>query len=295
MERHQLSDMSVFVEVARAGGFRAAAKKLKLAPASVSEAVQRFEDRLGVRLLERTTRKISLTAVGEKLYSESLPALTDLESAIRGVGDNKDEVSGTLKLSAPRSCGTLFLNKLIARYVAAYPEVDVELIYEDQKVDLVSSGIDAAVRSHALLEQDTHAVPVGPALDMAVVAAPAYFERMGKPKTPDDLIEHDGICFAFARDGRLAPWSFEGKEGVYSVMPNPKAAVNDFDAMLGLAEAGLGITYCYAAVAAPLIKVKKLIPILEGTTPALHRYTINYLTKRLMPARLRAFIDLAKT
>lgn len=295
MQRGQLNDMSVFVEVARMGGFRAAAESLQQAPASVSDAVQRFEDRLGVRLFERTTRKISLTTVGEKLFERSLPAISDLEGAIKDLNDIEGAVAGTLRLSAPRSSGTLFLNDLIARFIKAYPDVQVEVIYDDGKVDLVSSGIDATIRSHAMVEQDTHAVPVGPELDFSLLASPVYLDRLGCPETPNDLIYHDGICFAFSNTGGLAPWNFKGKEGIYSVMPKPKLVLNDFDSMLRFAEEGLGLTYIYSFAAASMIKEKKLTPLFEGQIPSLHRYTINYLTKRHMPARLRAFIDLAKS
>lgn len=294
MQRGQLNDMSVFVEVARMGGFRAAAESLQQAPASVSDAVQRFEDRLGVRLFERTTRKISMTTAGQKLFERSLPAISDLEGAIKDLNDIEGAVAGTLRLSAPRSSGTLFLNDLIARFIKAYPDVHVEVIYDDGKVDLVSSGIDATIRSLAMVEQDTHAVPVGPELDFSLLASPEYLDRLGRPQTPNDLIHHDGICFAFSKSGGLAPWNFKGKEGIYSVMPKPKLVLNDFDSMLRFAQEGLGLTYIYSYAAATMIKEKKLIPLFEGQIPSLHRYTINYLTKRHMPARLRAFIDLAK-
>ncbi|MEH6522824.1 LysR family transcriptional regulator [Sulfitobacter sp.] len=295
MKRGQLNDMSVFVEVARTGGFRAAAESLQQAPASVSDAVQRFEDRLGVRLFERTTRKISLTMVGQKLFERSSPAISDLEGAIKDLNDVEGVVAGTLRLSAPRSSASLFMNDLIALFIKAYPEVQVEVIYDDGKVDLVSSGIDATIRSQAMVEQDTHAVPVGPVLDFSLLASPEYLERLGYPETPSDLINHDGICFAFSNSGGLAPWNFKRDEGVYSVMPKPKLVLNDFDSMLRFAEEGVGLTYIYSYAAATMLKEKRLISLFEGQIPSLHRYTINYLTKRHMPARLRAFIDLAKT
>ncbi|MCR9136383.1 MAG: LysR family transcriptional regulator [Alphaproteobacteria bacterium] len=294
MRRNQLNDMSVFVEVARRGGFRAAAESLDQSPASVSDAVQRFEDRLGVRLFERTTRKISLTTAGKQLYERSMPAISDLEDALDDINDSTIAVSGTLRLSAPRSSGSLFLNDLIRRYVSIYPDVQVELIYDDGKVDLVTSGIDASVRSVALVEQDTHAVPVGPDLDFSLLASSDYLDRKGQPQSPHDLIEHDGICFAFANSGKLAPWKFNGADGIYSVAPKPKIVLNDFDSMLRFAEDGLGLTYIYTYAADHLVKEKRLISLFEGLIPSMHRYTINYLTKRHMPARLRAFIDLGK-
>ncbi len=286
--------MTVFVEVARCNGFRAAAERLKLGAGSVSEAVQRLEDRLGVRLFERTTRSVALTALGERLYQRSMPAIADLESAVREVNEAQGTISGTLRLSAPRSAGPFFLDVLVADYAAAYPDISVELIYDDQKVDLVSSRFDAAIRSQTLLEQDTHAVPVGPDLSMSMVASPGYLKRRPAPATPGGVVEHDGICFAFGGSDRLAPWNFRAQNGTYSVMPKPRVIVNDLSSMLSYAEAGLGLAYLYSKPVKPLVTANKLVALFEGQIPPLQRYTINYLSKRHMPARLRAFIDFAK-
>jgi DNA-binding transcriptional LysR family regulator len=295
MQRSQLSDMSIFVEVARANGFRAAARNLGLGPGSVSDAVQRFEDRLGVRLFDRTTRKIALTSLGHRLYQRSLPAIDDLAAAVRELKETSGDVTGTLKLSAPRSSGPFFLDKLFGQYAAAFPQVAVEMIYDDRKIDLVGSGVDAVIRSQNLLEQDTHAVSIGPALAMALVASPAYLKRQGHPKAPSDVIDHDGICFAFGGGQHLAPWEFDGDDGRYSVTPKPRMIVNDLVSLLTYAEAGLGLAYVYRAPAEPALASGRLVSLLDDRIPTLPRYTVNYLTKRHMPARLRAFIDMAKT
>lgn len=222
MQRTQLNDMTVFVEVARSQGFRAAADKLKLGAGTVSEAIQRFEDRLGVRLIERSTRSMALTTAGENLYRRSLPAIVDLESALNDLSEDADVVAGVLRLTAPRSAGPFFLDALIMNFAAAYPEVSIELIYDDKKVDLVASRVDAAIRSNTLLEQDTHALPIGPELKMALVASPAYLATHGRPKRPTDLVSHNGICFSFGSADNLASWGFIGDKGVYDVMPKPR-------------------------------------------------------------------------
>ena len=294
MQRNQLSDMSIFVEVARANGFRAAADNLKLGAGSVSEAVQRFEDRLGVRLFDRTTRKIALTAIGQKLYDRSLPAIQDLENAVRDLNETQGTISGTLKLSAPRSSGPFFLDRLLCEYAAKYPAVEIEIIYDDRKVDLVTSGVDAAVRFEHLLEKDTHAAPIGPDQKICIVAAPAYLERKGVPQCPDELVNYDGIFFAFGDASQVVPWSFQGAEGPFSVRPIRRIVVNDINAMLQYARAGMGLAYTYAESAEPFTKVGDLMTVLDGQIPNQPRHTINYLSKRHMPPRLRAFIDLAK-
>ncbi|MCY6383163.1 LysR family transcriptional regulator [Hoeflea prorocentri] len=294
MQRSQLSDVSIFVEVARLNGFRAAARNLKLQAASVSEAVQRFEDRLGVRLFERSTRSVALTAIGEQLFKRSLPAINDLEAAIRDLNDQREGVSGTLRLSAPYSAGAFFLDDLVARFAIRFPDVKVDLIYDDQKVDLIESRIDAAIRSQTLLEADTHAVPVGPNLKMVVVGSPGYLKQHGVPKNPEDVLGHDGICFAFGSSGRLAPWVFDGEDGTLSVMPTPRMTVNDLRSMVLYASQGLGLAYVYAEVAAPLVNAGDLIEVMADRLPSLPRYSLNYRSKKHMTRRLRAFIDMAK-
>ncbi len=294
MNRSSFADIRIFVEVARRGGFRAAAEHLQLAPASVSEAVQRFEDRLGVRLFERSTRAVALTPIGERFFERSLPAITDLEGAISDLHDQKGNVAGTLRLSAPYSAGPFFLDHLITRFAVTYPEVNVELIYDDKKVDLVTSGVDAVVRSNTLLGPDTHAIPVGPEITMAIVASSDYLEKKGVPKKPRDVLNHDAICYAFDLGGQLAPWRFVGPDGPYVTQPNPRMVANDMRSLIHFAEHSLGLAYIYREIAAPFIEEGTLIEVLVEHLSPLPRYSLNYRSKRHMTSRLRAFVDLAK-
>lgn len=294
MNRSSFSDIRIFVEVARRGGFRAAADHLEQAPASISDAVRRLEDRLGVRLLERSTRTVALTDLGEQFYQRSLPAVTDLERAVRDLDDQKNEVTGTLRLSAPYSSGPFFLDNLVARFAAAYPGVGVEIIYDDNKVDLLTSGVDAVVRSNTLLAQDSHAVPVGPELTMAIVASPDYLARKGKPKHPLDISKHDAICYAFALNGPMAPWGFDGDEGPYIMQPKPRMVANDMRSLLRYAQAGLGLAYVYREIATPYVVDGSVVELLTAYLSRLPRYSLNYSSKRHMSRRLRSFIDMAK-
>ncbi|WP_299887998.1 LysR family transcriptional regulator [uncultured Ruegeria sp.] len=295
MSQNNFGEIRVFVEVARRGGFRAAAEYLHQAPASVSEAIQRFEDRLGVRLFERSTRSVALTPIGEQLYARSLPAVTDLEGALSALGEEKDQVSGTLRLSAPYSAGPFFLDDLLASFAAAFPSVQVEVIYDDKKVDLLTTGIDAAIRSQTMMAPDTHAVPVGPELKMAIVAARSYLEERRAPKHPRDVLELDTICYAFGRGGRLAPWGFDGPDGSFVIQPKPRLVANDMRSLLYYASHGLGLAYVYREIAAPYVANHDLVEVLERHLAPMPRYSINYQSKRHMTRRLRAFIDLAKT
>lgn len=294
MNRNSFGDIRVFVEVARRGGFRAAAEQLQLAPASVSEAVQRFEDRLGVRLFERSTRSVALTPIGEQFYSKSLPAVVELEGAVSDLDDQKDEVTGTLRLSAPYSAGPFFLDDLVGRFATAYPAANVELIYDDKKVDLLTSGIDAAIRSSTLLGPDTHAVAVGPELTMAIVASPGYLARKGTPEHPRDILNHDAICYAFGMGGQRAPWGFDGPDGAYTMQPKPRIVANDMRSLLSYAQQGLGLAYVYGEIAAPYVAENGMVEVLTDHLSNLPRYSLNYRSKRNMTRRLRAFVDMAK-
>ena len=294
MKQDYLNELSVFVEVARQGGFRAAAQKLHMGAGSISESIKRLEDKLNVRLVERTTRKIALTPDGELLYRKSLPAISDLESAVRNINDNQADIAGKLRLSAPPSCGPLFLNTLMIHFNKRYPNIDMELIYDAKKVDLVTSGIDATIRANSLLEPDTYAVPFGPPIRMSVLASPDYLKRRGTPHTPRDITNHDGVCYAFGSSDTLAQWKFTDGDGEYAVQPIPKVILNDLASLTHYAEAGLGLIYTYAEFVKDSVKRGALTPVLESYIAPLPRYTINYLSKRHMPNRLKAFIELAR-
>ena len=294
MSRNSFADIRIFVEVARRGGFRAAAEHLHLAPASVSEAIQRFEDKLGVRLFERSTRAVSLTPIGERFFERSLPAITDLEGAINDLHEQKDQVAGTLRLSAPYSAGPFFLDDMVARFAVAYPEVNVELIYDDKKVDLLTSGVDAVIRSSTLLEPSTHAVSVGPELTMSIVASLDYLTKKGIPEHPQDIPHHDAICYAFDLGGQLAPWGFTGPDGPYIVQPTPRMVANDIRSLIHYARHDLGIAYVYGEIAAPYVEKGDLVEVMGTHLSPLPRYSLNYRSKRHMTSRLRAFVDMVK-
>ena len=296
MKKASFDDVSIFVEVAKANGFRAAAENLNLGAGSVSETIRRIESRLGVRLIERTTRKIALTDAGLQLLEQARPALADIEHAFAQLEEDDNQITGVLRLSAPHSSGPFFLDELLVKYSQAYPEVSLELIYDDNKVDLVSSGIDAAIRSQILLEQDSHAVPIGPQLDMALIASPHYLKTYGTPQSPQDLTQHAGIRYAFGSRHNLAPWRFKMPQSeAFNITPQPKFIVNDLAMMARYAKAGLGIAYSYRRPVEKAIEAGELRELFTDYIPEMPRYAINYLTKRHMPMRLRAFIDMAKS
>src|SRR5882757_8729268 len=204
-----LNDLSAFVTVARAGGFRDAAKLGGVSASSLSEAVRRLEARLGVRLLNRTTRSIAPTEAGARLLERLTPALGEIEAAIDVVNAFRDRPAGTLKLNVPSTVARLALPAIVAPFLKAYPDIRLEVVVEESFVDVLAAGCDAGIRYDERLEQDMIAVPIGPRVQrFATAASPAYLDRYGRPQHPSDLLNHACIRGRFA-SGAMPPWEFE--------------------------------------------------------------------------------------
>ncbi|NET33193.1 MAG: LysR family transcriptional regulator [Cyanothece sp. SIO1E1] len=294
MKDDRLSGLTAFVQVVRAGGFRRAATELGMSAASVSEAVRRLEDRIGVRLLERTTRSISLTDAGRDFYDRCGSAVDSIAEAIDDIRNAQIGVAGTLRLTAPWVAGPIFLNKLVATFLRTYPHAAVDLVYDDRKLDWVSSGMDAAIRSNSLLEQDAQAIPIGPELPMCVVASADYLARMGTPQSPQDLNTHDGIFFRVTTTNTLAPWTFVEQDQRYTITPRQRFTVNDASTALEMAELGFGLTYTYHAFASAKIQAGRLIALFLAVADVQPGFFISFSSKRHMPPKLREFITLSK-
>lgn len=225
---------------------------------------------------------------------KNLPSILDLEGALDDIHEQKDEVAGTLRLSAPYSAGPFFLDDLVSRFATTFPTVDVEVIYDDKKVDLLTSGVDAAIRSTTLLGPDTNAVTFGPQLAMSIVASHEYLAKRGTPNLPHDILQHDAICYAFGPGENLAPWGFDGPEGAYTLQPKPRMVANDMRTLLAYVKHGLGLAYLYREIAVPPLRDGGPSEVLSSHLGQLPRYSLNYRSKRNMTRRLRAFVDMAK-
>src|SRR3954465_1630953 len=204
-----LNDISAFVAVIRAGGFRESARARGVSASSLSEAVRRLEAKLGVRLINRTTRSIAPTEAGTLLLERLAPALGELEAAMDVVNAFRDRPAGTLKINVPANVARLVLPPIVAPFLKAYPDIRLEVIVEDGFVDVLAAGCDAGIRYDERLEQDMIAVPIGPREQrFATVAAPAYLARHGRPEPPRDLLSHACIGGRFA-SGAMTAWDFE--------------------------------------------------------------------------------------
>ncbi len=293
MKSDQLKYLSIFIQVAKSEGFRPAAKQLNMSASSVSEAILRLEDSLGTRLFQRTTRKISLTEAGQKLYKKSLAAMKVLENALEQTYDKSGPVTGTLCLSASQGVCDLFLNDILIKFAKNYPEIIIHLDCEGLKKDLVTSGLDAAIRLNALLDPETYAVPIGPPLEMAIIVAPSYLKKHATPEKPEDLTRCEGIVFSTDKTD-IVPWTFgDGSQSVI-IKPKIRFKTNNTSAIIKLTERGLGFSYMYYDLVKQPLEEGGLCEVLKDYGKKKYQYSLNYLNKKNMKAPLKAFIEFVK-
>ena len=289
-----LGDLDAFVTVARARGFRDAARASGKSASGLSEAVRRLEAALGVRLLYRTTRSVAPTEAGGRLLERLGSALTEVESALDVVNGFRDRPVGTLRLNVPVSAARLVLPEIVPRFLAAYPEIRLEIVAEDSFVDLLAAGFDAGIRYDERLQQDMIAMPIGPRTQrFAVAAAPGYLGRHGRPRHPRDLLEHACLRGRFTNRA-IAPWEFERDGEVVRIEPTGPLVVSlgtATELAVEAAIAGTGIICSFEGWLRPHFESGALEPILEPWWQSFSGPFLYYSGRRLVPAPLRAFID----
>ena len=292
--RSDLSDLSAFVTVARAGGFRDAARGGRASASSLSEAIRRLEAKLGVRLLNRNTRSVVPTEAGARLLERLVPALRGVEDALDVINGFRDRPAGSLKLNVPVSAARLILPQMVPGFLATYPDIRLEVIAEDDFVDMLAEGCDAGIRYDDRLEQDMVAIPFGPREQrFATAAAPSYLARRGLPEHPRDLLAHDCLRGRFA-SGALTTWEFERDGEIIKIEPIGPLIVRTggaTDLAVEAAVAGSGVIQLFEDWLRPHFRSGALQPVLE---PWWQRFTgpfLYYPSRRHMPAPLRAFID----
>jgi DNA-binding transcriptional LysR family regulator len=289
-----LGDLSAFVAVARAGGFRDAARATSASASGLSDAVRRLETRLGVRLLNRTTRSVVPTDAGKSLLARLDPVLSEVENALDVVNGFRDTPSGTLRLNVPVSAARLVLPAIVPRFLAAYPEIRLEVMADESFVDVLAAGCDAGIRYEERLELDMVALPIGPRVQrMAAAAAPAYLARHGQPQHPRELLAHACMRARFA-SGAMIQWQFERDGETVRIDPPGPLLVQvggAIDLAIETAVAGTGIVYLFEDWLRPYIERGQLVPVLEPWWPAFSGPYLYYPGRRLLPAPLRAFVD----
>ena len=293
-----LNDLSAFAAVARAGGFREAARLGRVSASSLSEAVRRLEAGLGVRLLNRTTRSVAPTEAGARLLERLAPALGEVEAALDVVNTFRDRPIGTLRLNVPGAAAHLVLPSIVAPFLKTYPDIRLEIIVEDSFVDVLAAGCDAGIRYDERLEQDMIAVPIGPRVQrFATAASPDYLQARGRPMHPRDLLGHACLRGQFA-SGAMPPWEFERDGEVVRVDPTGPLVVRisgAADLAVSAAVAGLGIVYHFEEWLRPHLDSGALEPVLMPWWQSFPGPFLYYPGRRHLPAPLRAFVDFIKT
>ncbi|KVF45603.1 LysR family transcriptional regulator [Burkholderia seminalis] len=293
-----LGDLNAFMAVARAGGFRDAARMTGLSASGLSEAVRRLEARLGVRLLHRTTRSVVPTEAGERLLARLGPALTEVAAALDDIDAFRDRPAGTLKLNVPVSASRLVLPAIVPRFLDAYPDIRLEVIADESFVDVLAAGCDAGIRYDERLEQDMIAVPIGPRIQrFATAAAPGYLDRHGRPRHPRDLLDHKCLRGRFA-SGAMLPWEFERDGEVVRVEPAAGPLLVQIggasELLVDAALAGTGILHLFEEWVRPHFDSGALERVLEPWWRPFPGPFLYYPGRRLVPPALRAFIDFIK-
>ncbi len=292
-----LGDLSAFVAVVRAKGFREGARASGASASGLSEAIRRLETQLGVRLLHRTTRSVVPTEAGERLLARLAPALTEVEAALDVVNHFRDRPAGTLKLNVPVSAARLVLPSIVPAFLATYPEIRLEVIAEESFVDILAAGCDAGIRYEERLEQDMIAVPIGPRRQrFATAAAPEYLDRRGRPTHPGELLDHACLRGRFA-SGAMPLWEFERDGEVVRVDPSGPLLVQvggGVDLLVDAAIGGAGMVHLFEAWLHPHLESGALQPVLEPWWRPFSGPYLYYSGRRLVPAPLRAFIDFVK-
>lgn len=292
MARDELGDLSVFLAVAEERSFTRAAARLGISQSSLSQAVRRLEERLGIRLLARTTRSVAPTLAGEQLLETLRPALGDISDRLARLRESQDRPAGLVRITTSRLATETILWPAIDRVLARYPEIEVELSIDGALTNIVEDRFDAGVRLGESLEKDMIAVRIGPDLRMAVVGAPAYFESHPVPQHPRDLTAHRCINLRMATRGNLYAWEFEKDGQALNVRVEGPMIVNDADIALRAARAGHGLACVveHEGLVADLAS-GQLVRVLEDWCPPFAGLYLYYPERRNLTPAFRAVLD----
>ena len=293
MKLRQLDGLMAFWKVAEHRGFTAAAAELEVSPSALSQAIRQLESRLGVRLLNRTTRSVSLTEAGEAYLARIDPALGQVIDAGEELNVLQGRPAGTLRLNAARISTALVLQPILAGFLQAHPHVQLELTNDEGFVDIVERGFDAGVRMGESVHQDMVAIPLGGPVSVAVVASPDYLRRVLAPRHPDELVRHNCVRFRFAGTGAIYKWEFEvnGRLVEYEVKGN--LTISDTLFSVEAALEGVGLAYTFEQLALPYIRAKRLKRVLPSFSPTFPGFYLYYPSRHDQPTKLKALIEYA--
>ena len=294
MDRDLLSHLPVVVAVARQRGFAPAAAELGMSPSAVSHAVRTVEDRLGAPLFARTTRSVSLTEAGAGFLASVKSALADIGKAAEGLTAEAGEVTGLLRINAPRIVLDMALTPVLAKLAWQHPKLTVEIFANDALVDIVAQGFDAGIRLGEAVQQDMIAVRLTQPFDAILAASQDYLDAKGNPKVIADLHGHNCIGYRFVGSGGIFEWELTDGKKITTIKTSGTALVTDATHAINLALAGVGITYTFEPLARRYIREGRLTWLLPRTAVKQNGLFLYYPRRATMAPKLRAFIDVAK-
>src|ERR1700691_3199040 len=295
MDRGDLGNLNAFVAVADHRSFRAAASQLGVTPSALSHSIRQLEERLRVRLLNRTTRSVSATDAGRRLLDRLRPALHQIDGALEDLNQERQRPMGQLRIYALHLAATAVIAPIWERFLSMYPEVHLELAVAEATIDIVSKEFDAGIGPRDRIPADMIAVRVSGPMKIAVVGAPTYFARRRPPRTPEDLRRHSCVQYRRgAADGAEFEWPLERSGKSRKISVDGRVMVNDPDLAVRAAVDGLGIAYTIEALAEPFLRSGQLVRVLDDWSPSFEGLFLYYPGHRQVPAALRALIDMIK-
>ncbi|GGD08738.1 LysR family transcriptional regulator [Aureimonas glaciei] len=291
----EFAELRAFTLVAEERSFRRAAKRLGLSPSALSRTIRSLEERLGVRLLNRTTRSVAPTEAGQGLYARIEPTLAEMDAALRETGAFQAQPKGLVRINLPSIAARLVVMPRLGAFAASFPGVELDLVVDNEITDIVAKGFDAGVRIGGQVNRDMIAVRLTPDLHTAVVGSPAYFAAHSPPVTPQDLSRHRCLSYRWAESGALLPWRFArtGRPAATIVIGNV-LTTNDTDLLLAGALRGMGLAFLLKDFVAPYLERGELVRVLADHDELLPGFHLYYPSRTRMPAALRAFIDFMK-
>jgi DNA-binding transcriptional LysR family regulator len=290
MSRIQLNELAAFAAVARHRSFTKGAAQVGVALPTMSQTIRSLEDRLGVRLFNRTTRSVALTEAGERLLTDVQVVLDGVDHALDRVNSFRDKPAGTLRLAVTRPFATTLLAPLIQPFLAEYPSISLDISVDDIQRDIVRGRFDAGITTGHRIERDMTVFRISDELKMLAVAAPSYLARHGRPLSPEDLHSHDCINYRLPWSGTIFPWALsKGGESIEVSTQGP-LIVNDPDLLLSAILDGVGIGYATMPMVAPYISDGRLAPVLEDWTHTQPGVYLYYPSRRQMPMPLQVFM-----
>jgi DNA-binding transcriptional LysR family regulator len=289
--RSDLGDLAAFAVVAEEQSFTRAASKLGISQSALSHAMRALEERLGLRLLARTTRSVSPTEAGQRLLETLRPALDEISEGLAALGELREKPTGLVRINASRHAAHSLLWPALSRFLPAYPDIRVEITVDDGLADIVASRFDAGVRLGERVQKDMIAVRIGPDLRMAVVASPAYFEKFPLPRAPQDLTAHNCINRRMPTSGGLYAWDFERKGKPFKVRVSGSLIFSDNALTLRAALDGRGIGYVMEDEVAKHVAEGRLVRVLAEWCPPFPGYFLYYPSRRQTPPALAAVVE----